>query len=886
MSNEVMNFADIYEIKNFFISELAPKYFDVAEINQFNVGLLGYTTEMSSVSLEETFNAMNTMYKEQFASKATFEDTIYTKAGILGIDGFNAIPARLHFGILIKTKDVVNTRNLQDDKYIFTIDKDTVVYIEDIPFSLDYDVVITAFESPEGTIYTAEYDMSIPNSISYNKTAQIRVIQTHVSGDDYILMMVNIRQYKRKTQQQDLMVSSSFNYPTVEVTYEKEFGGMDILYRESPTSPWTPLEKIFTGAPPLRRPFIYYRHVEKGLVELSFTTRDTYFKPSYNSEIKVRVYQTRGLEGEFKEYNGVNIGISNPSGSTYGNSVVLQGYPNGASHSARSMKTIEDLRQEVIEKKATSGAYNTDSDLETYFNNRTKSREGTFVKFIKRRDDLTERLFSCFGLYKDKKGDFFHTNTLGMMLFEKEFDTVLDNDNRFLLQPGKKFFYSKEGNFVTLDGSGLTKDNELFVYTNPFLISMQKDPNTIAFYNNSVFATPSLEYLHSSKDSAYQFTVNNISVTRNAVSGEDSYQFNVVLKPLFEIDVIDDGTKIDIGVDAQIVLAFREGDGDSKAIIMDLDNYSAINNTLTYTVQVGTTDEVSSTERVILKGLYDLSTGRYGDHPVPMINTKISLSILVNDGKQGDNPFSEMPQLTDYRLISSFINATDSFNLITPLKHIRTTVKFFPYHDTGIDDPNIDSKYFMMLDLVPLVSYELGQDRERTAELFKEVEFNYAILNDIMNLKTQNYSLDLKFYNTYGKGRNYSIGEGEVIDRVNITIKLGLGINTGYMKDEVIDEVKIFVKKHIEDMAKSINQNFELRGYNSMYISSLIQDLKNNIPSIKYIVFNSLNDYSPLYQLIEHESVDYSSLSKEERRGYVPEYLTIDYDQVIVEVLK
>lgn len=885
MSNAELNFADIYEIKDFFISQLGPRYFNIDEINQFNTGMLGYATEMNSVAMEETFNAMNTMYKEQFISRATFEDTIFTQAGILGIDGYNATPAKLKFGLFIKESDIVNERNFDGEKFVLVVPKTTNIYIESISYSIDYDIVITAFDTPKGIVYTAEYDMSIPNSISEIKTAQIRALRSKVNTDTYVTMVIDIRQYTRFVQDQDLIISSAFNYPTVDITYSNDYAGMDILYRDNEESPWIPLQKIFTGAPPLKQPFVYYKHLEKGLLQLSFTTRDNYFKPDYNSELKIVVYQTKGTEGNFKEYTGTNVGVTSLSSSDYGVNIIPIGYPIGPSHSGRNMKTIEQLRQEVIEKNATSGAYNTDNDLETYFNRRSSDRDGTFVKFIKRRDDLAERLYSCFGLYKDDKGDFYHTNTLGMKLFEKEFDAVLDNGNRFLLQPGKKLVYSDTNNYVTIKGNNINEPKSLFTYTNPFLISMQKNPNSISFYQNSIIASPSMEFWYSSRDSAYQFAVNNIAITRNAVAGEKGYKFKLVVKPFFEFQLTEDGQSVNLGADVKMVLSFREGTEESKVVVMDLESFSIVDQTLTYAITVDSIDEISTTERVTLDGLYDVVTGVYGQQAVPMIDTKINITVMINDGEEGDNPFKNVAPLEAYRRISSFTNETDSFNLITPLKHIRTTVKFFPYYEESDDDPNSGASYYMMLDLVPLISYALGSDYNRTMDLFKEIEYTYKILNEIMGLKTQNYSLDLKFYNTYGKGKNYRISKDEMIDRVNISIKLSLGLHTGFLAEDVVKEVKDFIKLHVEDLAKAVNKDFDVRGYNSIYISVLTQTLQNTIPAIKFIVFKALNDYDPYTQLIEHESKEFTALSKDEQRGYVPEYLTIDFDEIIVDLM-
>ena len=55
------NYSSIYNIKDFARNHLMPKYFDVKEVNDFNVGLLGMTTELISSGFEDTFKSSLTV---------------------------------------------------------------------------------------------------------------------------------------------------------------------------------------------------------------------------------------------------------------------------------------------------------------------------------------------------------------------------------------------------------------------------------------------------------------------------------------------------------------------------------------------------------------------------------------------------------------------------------------------------------------------------------------------------------------------------------------------------------------------------------------------------------------------------------------------------------
>lgn len=884
MSN--LSFTDIYDVKKFFIEGLAPKYFNIDDINKFNVGMLGYATEMVSVATEETFNAVNTMFKEHFISRATFPDTIYTKAGLYGIDSFEAIPASCKFGLYINESDILTHGQAEGLSKTFVVDKEVVIYIEDVPHTIDYDIKITAIQGSKDMIYTAQYDMSTDNSISNIKSPQLRVHKTNVANVDYVLLVVDVRQYERVIMEENLISNATLNFPIVNVDYTGQYAGMDVFYRNRESDPWALLDKKFVGLPPSRDEFVYFTHSDENQVQLSFTSRDNYFKPEYNSELKVVLYTTTGSAGNFEKYDGGNIGIAGKSEVyDYNKSILLFGYPASGAVGGVNKKTLEELRTKVIEKKGSSGAYNTDTDLETYFNNRVTENDNTFVKFIKRRDDLAERLFSCFGLYKDKMGDYFHTNTLSMTLFESQFDTVFDNGNRLIMQPGKMFIYDDGDGVKIVEGASISGDSthsEYFTYTNPFAISLQKSPNTVSFYKNTVNASPGLEYGFSSTQSIYQFAANKLTIKRNAIAGEMDYVIDVVIKPLFDMS-IEDGELSLMGGDIKLVLSVYEGNTDTKAIVMERHSFDMVTQTITYRGCIKSTDEIGSSERVVVDNMYDVESGLRGEQSIPMIDTIFNISVLaIEPDIEDSHPFTKIAELSNYKRVSTFTNKSEPVTLIQPLKHVRSTVKFQKY--LGNEEPGITDGYSVNMSLVPLMSFSQAKKAEKVIGLMSEFEKHYAILNDIVRLKTQNYSLDMKFYNTFGRSKNIRVDTG-LIDRTNLSISMKVSLVMGSIAEDEVYKIRNYVKDHIESLSKSISQDLDKRGYNSVYISRLTQDLGNKFPSINYVKHITINDYDTSIEVIENDIYDIANMTSSDQRLYVPEFMSIDYDEVRVSIL-
>lgn len=893
---KTINFGSVYELKQYMIDELAPKYFDLNDVNQYNVGLLGYTTEAMTVFTEESFNAANTMFKEVFITRATFPETIYAEAGILGIDDIAAKPANVRAVLFVKKDDVIEKGKVSNNIIQFVIDRDTIIDVDGIQYSLDYDIHVISRPDQKGDyIITAQYDMSEENSISTLSHPFIRTHRSIVTGIEYVALFLSVQQFKRTEYTENLITSNTINFPSIELDYEDMFVGMDVFYRNPGTSKYEKLLLRVQGSPPLKKPFIYYEHIDTNTIRLSFTTRDNYFKPDYNSDLRVVIYSTTGEAGNYKVYNGTNINVVNSTSERvdYWGNPILWASVLGSSIGGRNIQTLEDLRTAVVEKKATSGAHNTESDLELYFNNQVDDTEGAFLKFIKRRDDLVERLFSCFGLFKETDGNYYQTNSLHLQLTEDDFDKIYDNGNRLTIKPGRMIHYIDDSTTTAkLAGKKCIQNGdtctEEFAYSNPFLISMQKQPNSISYYNNSVDKIVPLDYKYNDINSEYQFIINNVSIKRNAIAGDNGYKCTVNLIPNFVLTLNDDGEPI-FNKDIKVVLSFQEGSNDTRASIMTMTDFNPETSMLTFETELLTDDEISRRSSVIINNIYDVQTGTFGEKSVPMINANINISILTSDGTFGSkyNPFVEIEPLKNYTLVAKYTTETEPVTLIKPMNHIRSRVRFEPYVKEVDENGQEIMDYRATVDLVPLVSYDLIGSNDRLMHFIKEVDYIYDYIHRILEVKTTNYSIDLKFYNTYGKSRNFVVNEDKSrLDRVNLSFRVQVAFEFGTILENAIYDLKQKIKKYVEDINTKIDSNVELRGYNGVYVSNLIQQIENEYSLVRYMKFKQINDYDSSVQVVENETVDMNLLQHVQRREYVPEFLTIHLDDITVDILQ
>jgi hypothetical protein len=151
-------------------------------------------------------------------------------------------------------------------------------------------------------------------------------------------------------------------------------------------------------------------------------------------------------------------------------------------------------------------------------------------------------------------------------------------------------------------------------------------------------------------------------------------------------------------------------------------------------------------------------------------------------------------------------------------------------------------------------------------------------MNEILFKKTNNYSVDMKFYNTYGRSNNFVYGEDqEILNRVNCTLHLKVYPAVRSEGALLVQNMKMFIKEYFESINAENNEG--------IFISNLIQQLENTFPNIRYLKFESLNGYDNDVQSIENTAIDVTMLSKEDKIKFIPEYLNIELEDIIIDLL-
>jgi predicted RNA-binding Zn-ribbon protein involved in translation (DUF1610 family) len=472
------DYIDTFSIKDIAATDIMPKFFPDVDTSNLTTGTFGMVAEYMGTITEDAFNAGSSLLSEVFPTRSKMKTSIYSNAAIFQLTDMVSDCGRCDFLVLLAEADVrANFVTTQGSDYsYFYIDKDTVIRVgaDNIPFSLDYDIEIKGMysESRGKWIYSAKYMVEeYTNSVSNVSDPYIRMAQY---DNGMLVMKLELGQYVRTIEYDTLVDNATLNYPTVDVSFSDQILGFDVLYKAPGDSDYnTQLAKKVIYSVPSKDPFCYYKMIDDSHFEISFTTKDSYFQPKFNSELKIIVYTTLGSSGNFDYYDGETYNITKGEAYDYSHSWLIAAKSTSGSSGGKDMMTIDGLKNLTVEGFTTANSLSTENDLQTYFRN-YKYRNNNEVLFIKKRNDAVELLFSAFMYVRN--GDYtYPTNTLYLDTNIKYFD-YKTGGNIYNLDPGYLFTYKTtpvyrehiyytvvdgEGEKYDVDGNYYDKDGVL-----------------------------------------------------------------------------------------------------------------------------------------------------------------------------------------------------------------------------------------------------------------------------------------------------------------------------------------------------------------------------------------------------------------------------------------
>jgi hypothetical protein len=878
MSDDVKKYTSIYEIKDYALNTLGPKYFPEDVIEGYNVGFLGYTLDMMANTTEDMFNTVPIVINEMYPNIAQMPSSIYNYASLFQYSNLLAIPSAMECVILLPMDSLLANATLSNDGtyFTFTLDQRTNIMVETQSFILEHDILITLRPYRGEYIITASYIREYSNDLSTIKNPYIKYQKYNYNGVRYLALLVKARRCDKLVYSQRILNNDRINVATVNINFEDQLANFEVFYRESTDYKYTQLQKKIINSRAIKEPFCYYRLKNNNTLELTFSSRENYFRPKFNSEIMVEYYTTNGTEGNFDMYLGDNVEVYRNSEKYENNArVPVLAIVQSASTGGTDKPTIMDLRDMTADAFATVDSYTTEADLQRHFNSFDLTNN-TKVHFIKKRDDIFDRLYTAFSLSKDSLGSYYKTNTLQLKMYINQFDHQFEQSNRLLLKPGNTFIYDGTSTTQMIKANDDTDllFNNTYVYQNPFLMTLS-DNGVVGYYLNNINDKVSLDYEYANDNSMIQFICNNLYVYRSSISKQNEYIFKLYLTAtdddIYNPIVDENGNETGR---LKVVLSFMGKNGKELAY-MECKKTEFISEGRHYTYEgtVTTDDFISVTEAVRIYDLKDPIKGEPLVQMIPMTDLKVNVyTFFEYDENNIKHAYSHLPGFENTTMTNKYTTEENKVELITPLNMLRSTM---------IWDKDADGNTFITIKDVPVMKKQEIITEEYKAEFDRFINIlssQYDYMNEILFKKTNNYSVDMKFYNTYGRSNNFVYGEDqEILNRVNCTLHLKVYPAVRSEGALLVQNMKMFIKEYFESINAENNEG--------IFISNLIQQLENTFPNIRYLKFESLNGYDNDVQSIENTAIDVTMLSKEDKIKFIPEYLNIELEDIIIDLL-
>lgn len=351
-----------------------------------------------------------------------------------------------------------------------------------------------------------------------------------------------------------------------------------------------------------------------------------------------------------------------------------------------------------------------------------------------------------------------------------------------------------------------------------------------------------------------------------------------------------------------------------------IQEYNQSTNGYVLEMYIGTEDEIDLQEILTLThGIFTSRDGSEREHlAITMNNQILEMNVLYNNpGENRVHKYSHFAGLNEYTLTNTYVSSEDDpFDLVGSLPFIRSVVDYYPswvlmpnylYTEDSlifstkdkepiiVKDPNIEDylaldlgdNYTIVISESPVIGAVWGS-RRRNYEYFIEesLRIHNALTLAYYHLEN-NFSMDNKFYNTYGKARFFTIGnevESMVpLDSVRCKMHFGVRLSVISSTEQFVTKFRQFIKEYIES-----DDRISIDGQD-LYIFNLTAEVQQQMDEIEHIEYYGMNRYGHEAQkIIGPDLSDY-------QEAFIPEFLNLDtiidangneFPNIIVEIIK
>lgn len=297
---------------------------------------------------------------------------------------------------------------------------------------------------------------------------------------------------------------------------------------------------------------------------------------------------------------------------------------------------------------------------------------------------------------------------------------------------------------------------------------------------------------------------------------------------------------------------------------------------------LATNDEIDLSEKLtITHGIYNRHGVMDQNIAIDMRDQLIEMHVLYNNnGSNINNKYTGFRGLNNYTLTNTYIsNENRRFDFIGSLPYIRSVVDYLP---GGTDEYD----FRITISESPVVGAKWASDKKQYDYFIAKYKQINEQLNSAYYSLENNFSIDSKFYNTYGKAKFFTVGNSAdsmvKLDSVKCKFHFGVKLNIITSTDQFIKNFREFIKNYIESDDKITTYGQDL------YIMNMISEIRSNFSEIGYIEYYGFNSYDYMAQKVI--GPDLTNFHDK----FIPEFLNLDtlvdfngeaYPNITVDIL-
>ena len=868
-NNSPIVLSDRYSTEEYMIEHIAKKYFNLENDSNYRVSTFGYINELFATGTNMTAYSMAVLLSEIFPNTAMLPETIYTYASLAQISGITSTPSSIPIVLTMTEKDIIgDDLTISEGKYV--IPKESVIKIENFKFALDYNITL-AFKKINGEfIYSASYNLEDKNNLANLVNPFIPLTKFRDSDGEWkISLFPIIRQVQRSIIFKTVSSPNALENITHTFDFKDQLADFNIYYREPNKDEFVYVKKYLDGAiVEIGNKFCFYRITEENKLEIIFQSRAGYFRPEFNSELKIEILSCVGEKANFT-YKGQNISMTYPDEEEDKRYIRTNISILGNSIGGKDKLSQDKLKELVCNSFSLRKTIVMEKDLYDYYNRFLESKDTSIVRFIKYRDDVFRRMYLAYLLLK-KDDVIVPTNTLDAEINNSDFDYTYTNIGII-----------KSGGCWELENGLLkyhktvpsTLDDNKYYYSNPYLLVLSKKPSVVTTLLDKYNVNRGLDYIYINKNSFVQFINDRINISRDPdVSPNIKLSIDLIPNSKVQVpeyaDVANDGSITTDKGYMKVYLGIYDKKENSDLIgylPMTMTKYiknekSEDISTFRFEATLQNTNNISNTE-IILNNSLILPNGTNTESEVRLQydNLRFRIFVAIKDSILYTRDLSQGVVIP---ATHSIVNVYENFKQddVFLLQNVRDVlpIEYASTYNNGT------SSWTYRLIKMPMIKYSFLKDDNWHNDVNEIILSKQDMLNRSRGTIVENYSVAMKFFNTYGPSKYYYVGNSSgKLDRVNITLKLKISLNRN---NSINKELLI---KSINDYVLNINTS----KMESFYISRLMDWLHDEYVDIRKIEFLGINKYDTLKQSIESLELDDSSVIE---AGYVPEFINFD----------